>query len=71
MSCATPGAIIHYTTDGTEPTSLSISYPLPAGKKKKAKGITISGVGPHTIKAMATAAGYNDSSITRADLTIK
>jgi outer membrane protein assembly factor BamB len=70
ISCATAGATIYYTTDGTDPTTSSSVYPTPTGKKKKVKGITITGNGPHTIKAMATAPGYDPSAIAVANYTI-
>src|SRR5205085_3581045 len=70
MSCATSGAAIYYTTDGTDPTSSSSVYPTPAGKKKKSKGISINGKGSHTVKAKAIETGYQDSAIATATFTI-
>jgi chitinase len=69
MSCATAGATIYYTTDGTDPTTSSAIYPSSSGKKKF-KGIKISGKGQHTVKAMAAESGYNNSDIAVANFTI-
>ena len=66
LSCATAGALIRYTTDGSDPTASSPTYP--AGKKFK--GIKLAGQGSHTIKAMAAASGLNNSSIASAAFTI-
>ncbi len=71
LSCATLGATIYYTTDGSDPTTASPVYPVATGKKKKVKGIVIKGKGLHTVKAMATAPGYIDSAIAVAVFTIK
>lgn len=70
MSCATTGAKIYYTTDGSVPTTSSSLYPTPVGKKKF-KGITISGKGLHTVKAIAVAPGFSDSQVAMAFYTIK
>ena len=69
MSCATDGATIYYTTDGSDPTTSSPIYPTSTGKKKF-KGIKITGKGQHTIKAMGVKSGYNNSSIAVANYTI-
>jgi N-acetylneuraminic acid mutarotase len=56
---ATPGATIHYTTDGTTPTIHSSVYVSP---------ITVSAT--KTIKAIAIASGYKASAIVSAHYTI-
>jgi N-acetylneuraminic acid mutarotase len=71
LSCATAGATIYYTTDGSDPTTASNIFNGATGKKKKkAKGIIISGKGQHTVKAMATALGHHNSAIAVASFTI-
>jgi hypothetical protein len=67
MTCATAGATIRYTTDGTDPTSTSPIYR--AGGKKN-KGVKISGQGAHTVKAQATKSGLGESAVTTANFTI-
>jgi hypothetical protein len=67
--CATPHATIYYTTDGTDPTTASPVYP--AGKKRKNTGIPVTGQGLHTVKALATAPGFNNSAIGVASFTIQ
>jgi hypothetical protein len=59
ISCNTAGAAIHYTTDGTAPTASSptFSSPLPVAVAT-------------TIKAIATAAGLNDSAVATAAYSI-
>jgi hypothetical protein len=59
ISCATNGATIHYTTDGTTPTSSSPAYSQPITLTQSA-----------TVSAMATLAGYNDSNIASATYTV-
>lgn len=59
LSCSTTGAVIHYTTDGSTPTSNSTTYSTP-----------ISITAATTIKAMATKTGMNDSSVLTAAYTI-
>src|SRR5271157_170794 len=62
ISCATSGAVIHYTTDGSTPTSSSAAYTAP---------IAVSGNGTNeTIKAIATATGMNASSVGAATYII-
>ena len=56
ISTETSGATIRYTTDGTDPTESSSVYSAP-----------ISVSANTTIKAMATATGYNNSSIATAN----
>jgi len=55
ISCATDGAAIHYTTDGSTPTAASPTYTNPINVS-----VTT------TIKAMATKSGYDDSSVVTA-----
>jgi fibro-slime domain-containing protein len=52
LSDATPGAIIHYTTDGTQPTSASPIYSAP-----------IAIASTTILKAMAEATGYRNSAV--------
>ena len=59
ISCSTAGAVIHYTTDGTEPTAASAVYHEP---------VTVDG--SMTIKAMAVA-GDEESYVAEAQYTIK
>ncbi len=61
ISCATEGATIYYTTDGTEPTTSSAVY---------SGAITVNSA--MTIKAMAAKEGnYTDSEVASATFTIK
>ena len=71
MFDSTPGATIHYTTDGTDPTADSPIYAPFNSKKRKPTGITITGNGQHTVKAIAVAPGYAQSAITTAKYTIR
>ena len=58
ITCATAGATIYYTTDGTDPTTSSFTY---------TGAITIpTNTVSLTLKAFATYAGWNNSSITSA-----
>ena len=59
MSCATPGAAIHYTTDGSTPTSSSTLY---------AGAVAISET--TTLKAIAVKSGMLDSEVASAAYTI-
>ena len=59
ISCATSGATIHYTLDGTDPTSSSATYSTP-----------ISITAATTIKAIAVKSGMADSEIASAAYTI-
>lgn len=59
ISTTTPAATIYYTTDGTNPTTSSTQY---TG--------AISVTSTTTIKAMATATGYNNSSVATANYVI-
>jgi len=59
IACATSGATIHYTTNGTAPTSTSAIYSTP-----------LTFTATTTLKAYATKAGMSDSSVTSAVYTI-
>jgi hypothetical protein len=59
LSTSTPGASIHYTTDGSTPTASSTLYSKP---------ITVSVT--ETIKALTVASGYSNSSISAGTYTI-
>jgi len=59
LSTTTDGATIYYTTDGTTPTTSSNAY---------STAIPVSST--TTIKAMATATGYDNSSVAEATYTI-
>ena len=60
ISCATDGAEIYYTTDGTEPTAESTEYTA-----------AISITEAVTLKAIAVKDGMNDSAVSSASYTIK
>jgi serine protease len=60
LSDATPGAQIHYTTDGTTPTTSSALYAGPIAVSTTA-----------TIKAIAVAAGYTQSTVASGTYTIQ
>lgn len=59
ITCATPGAVIHFTTDGSDPTASSPVYAGP---------ITVAAT--TTLKAFATAPDMLDSAIATAAITI-
>ncbi len=59
ITCATSGATIHYTTDGTAPTASSPTYSTP-----------IAITADTTIKAIAVKEGMDDSSVGTANYTI-
>ena len=59
LSDATPGAIIYYTTDGTQPTTASTKYTT-----------AISVGASTTINAVAAASGYSNSAVASATYTI-
>lgn len=60
ISCATDGAKIYYTTDGSNPTASSTEYTA-----------AISVTPPMTLKAIAVKDGMNDSAVASASYTIK
>jgi hypothetical protein len=53
LRCATPGAVIHYTFDGSQPVASSPVYTAPIS----VKGTEL------TIKAFASAPGKKDSAV--------
>jgi hypothetical protein len=59
LSDATPGAVIHYTTDGSTPTASSPIFSGPISVNATA-----------TINALATFAGFNNSTVAGAAYTI-
>lgn len=59
ISCATEGATIYYTTDGSAPTAGSAVYSSPIEVTENT-----------TIKAIAMKEGYDDSSVATAEYTI-
>ena len=62
ISCATPGATVYYTTDGTTPTTSSAAYGAP---------IAVAGNGTSkTIQAFAVKSGLTDSGVASAAYTI-
>ena len=60
ITCATEGADIFYTTDGTDPTASSTPYTGPFIVSETT-----------TVKAIATKTGYNNSAIASATYTIQ
>ena len=60
ISCATKGAKIYYTTDGSDPTASSTEYTA-----------AISVTAAVTLKAIAVKSGMNDSAVASASYTIK
>ena len=60
ITCATEGAKIYYTTDGSEPTASSTEY---TGAISVTEAVTI--------KAIAVKSGMNDSAVASASYTIK
>jgi hypothetical protein len=71
ITCSTPGAVIYFTVDGSDPTTASAVFPTPAKKKQKVKRLTLNGTGVRAIKAMAIAPGFNQSPISTATYTLK
>jgi hypothetical protein len=70
--CATPGATVYYTTDGSDPTTSSSVYrpcPLP----RRYKGVKLNGPIRTTrcVRAIAVAPGYNNSHIAEACFTFR
>jgi hypothetical protein len=61
ISTATSGATIHYTTDGSTPTTGSAVY---------SSAIDLDSDGSYTIKALAVKSGYTGSAVTTEDYTI-
>lgn len=61
MSCATSGATIYYTTDGTTPDNTSNIYSAP---------FELSTPGTYTVKAIAMRNNWNNSEIATAHYTI-
>jgi hypothetical protein len=59
LTDSTPGAVIHYTTDGSTPTTSSAVYHTP---------LAISAT--TTVKALATASGYSTSAIVTGTYTL-
>lgn len=59
ISCATPNAIIKYTTNGSDPNSSSPVYSTPISVSQNT-----------TLKAKATKSGWTDSSVATAEYTI-
>ncbi|MGP1507453.1 MAG: chitobiase/beta-hexosaminidase C-terminal domain-containing protein [Sphaerochaeta sp.] len=61
IDCATAGASIYYTTDGSTPTTSDTEY---------TGGITDTTAGAKTIKAIATKAGLNNSVVASKSYTV-
>ena len=60
ITCATEGAKIYYTTDGTEPTASSTEYTTAIGVTEAV-----------TVKAIAVKSGMNESAVASVSYTIK
>jgi hypothetical protein len=75
LCCATPGATIYYTKDGSDPTTSSPTYnhPCPLPKGSTFKGFKVNGPAGSTIviKAIAVAPGYSNSDIATASFTFR
>jgi len=63
ISDTTPGATIYYTTNGTTPTTSSLVY--------NGSGVTLSGKGTKTLKAIGSEIGYSDSAVATATYKIR
>ena len=59
ISCATPGATIHVTSDGSTPTTASAAYTAPVSVAASA-----------TLRAIAVKSAYTDSNVATAAYTI-
>jgi hypothetical protein len=59
IASTTPGAVIHYTTDGSTPTATSATYSTPVSVSASL-----------TLKAIATASGFSDSAVGTAAYVI-
>lgn len=67
LSCSTSGAVIYYTTDGTDPTTSSTEYTAPFTLTADPKEEEIKN---YTVKAIAVKDGMNDSDVCVATYTI-
>ncbi len=67
--CATDGATIYYTTDGSIPAANGASAAAGTGSKVYTEAITITGT--TTIRAIAVLSGCEESSVTGATFTLK
>lgn len=61
ISCATPGATIYYTTDGTTPSNTSNIYSVP---------FELNAPGTYTVNAIAMRTNWNNSDMATAHYTI-
>ena len=61
VSCTVADAVLHYTTDGSEPTAASAVYSTP---------IVFSTPGTYTVKALAVKSGWENSTVTTGTYTI-
>jgi hypothetical protein len=63
ITCATPSASIHYSTDGSAPTASSTLYSV--------GGINVTPGQTVTVKAIATLSGMSDSSVSQAAIHVR